>query len=572
MAYKPRSLFGIINSLNSELFLPHIQRPFVWDKDQMSKLFDSLMRGYPVQTLLFWRTKEEIKARKFMDIINPEVDLHTLYEPNKSQEGVEKVFVLDGQQRIQTLFCLYSGKIFDKITKAYLEAYIDITSSEINEQTNQIYNIDFFNTTSQQQLPKFRIRDLITKYEKKSSEDISDEVNTILDTILNDGPNERRNREKVVRRNISRLRSILTEENHFWVEEVDGIANDYPYNTILEIFVRVNSGGTKLDASDLMFAAMKELSASIEENLENIALLLSNGALNFEIEVILKSILLVNNRGATVNPKKFSGPEGKNLVELIDKEWDAKFVPAFQALRDFIAIDLKIDNPKLIRSYNSLVPIFEYFYYNNTPNPANKSRLKAFYYKSQIFNWFSSQTDGILDYLHNNFFKTCANRDFPMTDIINYFSTNRKYRSNFDISVLKEHPLRFFILHLLYVETNSISAFDVALKKNAPHIDHIYPKSKLSKSPFDLNLVEVNHIGNYRFVGATDNIRKRAENPQSYFGSLKNSGKDIKKHLLVDAYSNNPDLLVMKKSIYIDFRDKRTAEIFKILEPKINFI
>lgn len=572
MAYKPRSLFGIINSLNSELYLPHIQRPFVWDREQMSKLFDSLMRGYPVQTLLFWRTKEEIKARKFMDVINPEIDLHTLYEPNKSQEGVEKVFVLDGQQRIQTLFCLYSGKLFDKKTNTQLEAYIDITSSEINEQTNQIYNIEFLNPTQQHPLPKFRIQDLISKYEKKSSEDISDEVNTILDGILNDDPNDRRNREKIVRKNISRLRSILTEENHFWVEELDGIANDYPYNTILEIFVRVNSGGTKLDASDLMFAAMKELSASIEENLENIALLLSNGSLNFEIEVILKSILLVNNRGATVNPKKFSGTDGKNLVEIIDKEWDTKFIPAFQALRDFIAIDLKIDNPKLIRSYNSLVPIFEYFYYNNTPNPANKTRLKAFYYKAQLFNWFSAQTDGILDYLHNNFLKNCANKDFPITDIVNYFSVNRKYRSNFDMNVLQEHPLRFFLLHMLYVETNSTSAFNVALKNNAPHIDHIYPKSKLFKTPFDLASDEVNHIGNYRFVGATDNIRKRAENPQQYFKNLMKDGKDIKKHLLVNSYSANPDLLVMDKATYIDFRDKRTAEIYNILEPKINFI
>lgn len=571
MAYKPRSLFGIINSLNNEIYLPHIQRPFVWDADQMSRLFDSLMRGYPIQTLLFWRTKEEIKARKFMDVINPDIDLHTLYEPNKSEEGIEKVFVLDGQQRIQTLFCLYNGKIKNGNKGSELEAYVDITSEKVDELTNQIYNVKFLDSQKTYPLPLFRLKDMIYKYEKKSAEDIADQINEALDSILNDTDSDKKNRERTVRKNFSQMRSVLTEENHFWVEELDGIANAYPYNTILEIFVRVNSGGTKLDGSDLMFAAMKELSTSIEENLENIAVLLSNGALNFEIEVILKCILLVNNKGATVNPKKFAGQEGKNLVATIDADWDTKYNPAFQALRDFIAIELKIDNPKTIRTYNSFVPIFEYFYHNLTPTSQNISRLKAFYYKAQIFNWFSAQTDGILDYLHNNFLKDCASKDFPIKGILDYFANNRKYRTVFDKSILLEHSLRYFLLHLLYVETNSTSAFNVALKNNAPHIDHIYPKSKLYKAPFDLEASYINHIGNYRFAGATDNIRKRAEIPSSYFSRLKAGGIDIKKHLLIASYSNDPQKLLMDLATFTDFRDKRTDEIYNIIEPKINF-
>ena len=571
MAYKPRSLFGIINSLNNEIYLPHIQRPFVWDTDQMSRLFDSLMRGYPIQTLLFWKTKEEIKAREFMKVINPDVDLHTLYEPNKSAEGIEKIFVLDGQQRIQTLFCLYSGKIKNGNNGNELEAYVDITSEKVDEFTNQIYNVKFLDSQKTYPLPLFRLKDLIYKYEKKSAEDISDYINEALDSILNDKDTDKKNRQRTVRKNFSRMRSILTEESHFWIEELDGIANEYPYNTILEIFVRVNSGGTKLDGSDLMFAAMKELSPTIEENLENIATLLSNGVLTFEIEVVLKCILLVNNMGANVNPKKFSGSKGEILVKTIDNEWDSQYNPAFQALRDFIAVDLKIDSPKTIRSYNSLVPIFEYFYYNLTPSSQNISRLKAFYYKAQIFNWFSAQTDGILDYLHNNFLKDCASKDFPMQDIVDYFTNNRKYRTVFDKTTLLDHSLRYFLLHFLYVETNSTSAFNVALKNNTPQIDHIYPKSKLYLAPFNLDSSNINHIGNYRFAGATDNIRKRAEIPSSYFSRLKAGGIDIKKHLLVDSYSIDPQKLLMDLQTYTDFRDKRTDEIYSIIEPKINF-
>ncbi|WP_343568832.1 DUF262 domain-containing protein [Sphingobacterium sp.] len=569
MAYKPRTLFRIISDINTDIFLPHIQRPFVWEVSQMDKLFDSLMRGYPVQTLLFWKTKEDIKARKFMDVINPELDLHTLYDENKSQSGVEKVFVLDGQQRIQTLFCLYAGKLVSSGNKE-LEAYVDITSSEVDEETGQVYNLKFFEVGATVQLPLFRIKDVMYKYGSQSADEIGDDVNESLDTILADSDSAKKDREKRVRKNIGRMRAILKEENNFWVEELDGVANSYPYATILEIFVRVNSGGTKLDASDLMFAAMKELSPKIEENLENMAELLSNGGVDFEIESILKCLLLVNDKGAAVNPNKFSGAAGTALVKSIDDNWDTRYIQAFQALRDFIVNDLKLDSPKVVRSQKSLVPIFEYLFFNLTPTHANKTRLKAFFYKAQLFNWFSSSTDGILDYLHNNYLKSSAGSDFPITQIMGYFDT-RKKNTSFDRNTLTDHSLRYFLLHLLYVEKNSTSAFNVLLKNNAPHIDHIYPKSKLAKPPFSLQPSDVNHIGNYRFVGANDNIRKRAEDPASYFGKVSQGGFDIARHLLVTSYSANPDLLKMDLTTYLDFRNKRLDEIYNIIEPIINF-
>ncbi len=55
-----RRLHDILDDLNKTIYLPHIQRPFVWGEDQVRKLLDSLLREYPIQTLLFWRTREEI--------------------------------------------------------------------------------------------------------------------------------------------------------------------------------------------------------------------------------------------------------------------------------------------------------------------------------------------------------------------------------------------------------------------------------------------------------------------------------------------------------------------------------
>jgi len=506
-----------------------------------------------------------------MDVIDAEAELHTLYDPAKSALNVEKTLVLDGQQRLQTLYSLYSGALRGEEGKD-LEAYVDVTSRNIDANTSQIHNVLFHPVGIAQPLPLFKIRDLTGKYNQKNSEDISDEINVQLDAVLNDNGDDKKTRERTVRINIAQMLSILREEVHFWIEELDGIANSYPYKTALEIFIRVNSGGTKLDGSDLMFAAMKELSPEIEKNLEKIADLLSTKNLSFEIDTILKGILLVNGKGASVDPEKFMGAGGVALVKSIDDEWTLKYEPAFEALRDFVVNDLKVDSEKVLRSYNSLIPIFEYLFANPTPTPANRSRLKAFFYRAQIFNWFRSQTDGILDVLHNKFITNLAGKDFPIQDICNYFLNDRGYKVTFDPNDLVDHKLRFFLLHILYVEQHNVGAFNVKMKGNAPHIDHIYPKSKLAKAPFSFGPDDINHIGNYRFVGATDNIRKRAEDPAPYFTRLAASGVALVRHLLEPNYSANPAMMTMDKATYLDFRTKRTQAIYNVVEPIINYV
>jgi hypothetical protein len=92
---------------------------------------------------------------------------------------------------------------------------------------------------------------------------------------------------------------------------------------------------------------------------------------------------------------------------------------------------------------------------------------------------------------------------------------------------------------MVYVERWGTSPFKVLYKGNEPHVDHIYPQYML-RSRLNQTSTEINDIGNLRFVGATDNIRKRAELPSSYFGRLKADGVDIEKHLLLKDYSDAP--------------------------------
>lgn len=90
------------------LWLPNIQRLFVWDEGQMEKLYDSIMRQYPLPSLQIWKSKSEVRNRRFIDQYNEPVDLKSLYRPISKKT---KRLVLDGQQRLQTLFIGLKGSL-----------------------------------------------------------------------------------------------------------------------------------------------------------------------------------------------------------------------------------------------------------------------------------------------------------------------------------------------------------------------------------------------------------------------------------------------------------------------------
>ncbi|MCA1515657.1 DUF262 domain-containing protein [Bradyrhizobium sp. NBAIM01] len=180
MSYKPSSLFRLIEELNRSIFLPHIQRPFVWEEDQMLRLFDSLMRNYPIQTFLFWRTKDEIKARKFMERVEWDADLSDFYDPGKSKKDVEKVFVLDGQQRLQTLYAPFCGAITSADNRR-AEAYFDITTGIVPDDRGLLHRVQF--SAEPLQLPWYRIADAISRDGQRNSEEVADRINSSMDNL-----------------------------------------------------------------------------------------------------------------------------------------------------------------------------------------------------------------------------------------------------------------------------------------------------------------------------------------------------------------------------------------------------
>jgi hypothetical protein len=83
----------------------------------------------------------------------------------------------------------------------------------------------------------------------------------------------------------------------------------------------------------------------------------------------------------------------------------------------------------------------------------------------------------------------------------------------------------------------------------------------------------INDIGNLRFVGATDNCRKRGELPASYFSRLKGDRVNVAKHLLVQEFSDSPDKMLFDEPTFTRFREARRGKIWelgkRVVDPEL---
>ena len=524
----------------------------------MALLLDSLLQGFPIQTLLLWRTKERVWARRFMTNLDWDANLSDLYDDAHSQEGTNKTFVLDGQQRLQSLFTLFTGTMVDTDQNSS-SAYINLLSGPHGTSDSDDYEVEF--RVEDPGLPWFRLSRLRTDYDQKDREDVVDIINDEMDA--NEAIETNNQTRKAVSRTIGKLVDLLRSDRFFWYQELDGTTDSFPYRTVLEIFVRVNSGGTKLSASDLMFAAMKEGWDEVEEKIESATALLNESGLTFEKTFVLKCLLVAHGKGATASPEKFAGPAGEDLLQQIEDTW-GRSRQAFEKLRDFMVNMLHVASSKSIKTYSSFIPLFDYMYHNPTPTPESYAKMKAYHYRAQMLGWYSRGTDGTVSELHAVCGKARPHTEaFPLHELEKFFG-RRGLKTRVDDETLRRATLRHIILDLVYTDQTGGSAFNVRFRGNQPHVDHIYPKHGLANH-LGLHGPDINHLGNFRFVGATDNIRKRAEKPAAYFERLKDNGVDIGLHLLDHDYTVDPARLAWDVDSYTTFRDRRFERIREIL-------
>jgi uncharacterized protein with ParB-like and HNH nuclease domain len=229
----------LINQENG-FFLPNIQRHFVWGEDQIEKLFDSIMREYPIGSLLVWKNKSEVQLREFIKNYISGDKLKT----SKSDKSL-KYLVLDGQQRLQALYIALKGNYNKK------ELCFDILSGD-KKHPEEISYIFKFKDSSNIKFPFIKFNDLVLS--KKDAFELGEEfIKKFKDLKIEINTEQ----EKKIRRNISKAIKIFTSDESIIYQELDSVDTDlYETDDIVEVFIRANSGGTPLSKSDLIFSLL----------------------------------------------------------------------------------------------------------------------------------------------------------------------------------------------------------------------------------------------------------------------------------------------------------------------------
>lgn len=112
--------------LRGQIRIPSFQRGFVWDSDRVTYLMDSIYKGFPFGSLLLWQTRERLKT---------ENDLGPFTLPDLA-EDYPVFYVLDGQQRITSIFGVFQAALEPKEQEGWLDVYFDL-EADPSPQENQ---------------------------------------------------------------------------------------------------------------------------------------------------------------------------------------------------------------------------------------------------------------------------------------------------------------------------------------------------------------------------------------------------------------------------------------------------
>lgn len=508
MSYEKATILATLSKIQSgELVLPAIQRDFVWEPERMYKLLDSIFRGYPFSTLLFWNTKQRIQYREFTKDWADEYRYTFQVKP----EGKKGTMVLDGQQRLQTIYLAIYGSYGQKVL------YFDLLSGiEPDDISQAKYHFEYLspaeaelrnnqNTGIQYWVP---LRDLTNLNNRQIT------VRTMQYLTSLKLPAESEAGQRLAQNVGAAFGALRVEEslNYFTVDKEygdDGLVTNL--DEILEIFVRVNSGGQVLSKSDLMFSLMQMLWEGAADVIAELTdRLNAKERYDFDKDFILKTALVCTNHGARYEVDKL---RNETNIREIEQSFP-RIAEALVNCKDFIVSKSRFLDDRILRSYNTLIP-FVYFFYLQ-PNQQVKSeetllRMNQALYLSLMTALFSRFADNYIDRVVNYIILPSHEKNpgyFPLEEYLE-FMQSRQGHSQLDDWLMQNNFS--YLMNILEGGTR----LPEGRRSRRPEVDHIFPHSKLQT----LGVPEdrINHYANFRLISQPENNWKRAQDPQPYF-------------------------------------------------------
>ncbi|MFH0734658.1 MAG: DUF262 domain-containing protein [bacterium] len=563
--YESWTIIDCIEEVNKRIFLPDIQRPYVWKENDIYLLYDSICRDYPINTLLFWYLKKEtLSEKKYLKRIKFICQSDEEYSTEHGALTKDNYYmVIDGQQRLTSFYLTLNGLYKNKKNEEF-DLYFNFLSGETENEKEMLFEFQFFNIVKpdvwiEEYTLNKGTKGIVTKYWIRLKSIISienrAEINSTISDIIKkainiDIPNNKRDLIFDIWMKIKSDKLITC-----YIEKTQD------YDKVLDVFIRTNSGGQKLSYSDLLFSYIKLHWNEARDKFSNLIKILNNqGTFKFSNDVILKTILFIHAYDTNSLKYRTSNFTSK-IIETTRDEWDTKIIGSFKLLYDLLLNKFLLTNDKLITSYNALIPIVYFLYINNYKALGDENNNLSIHLQTKIREWlitsmltgvFGGQSDGILHKAKLALTESGESNYFPKEELFIKFNEAKKsLKLEIDEKLISQAAYNstesYLILSLLY--RNSVN-FAPQKEDNKPQQDHIISRGELKKANIDETFI--NSIYNIRYISASDN---RIKSDETFEKWSKRIGQDVmNQHFIPEgnwSASNYDEFLEKRKMLFL---------------------
>lgn len=479
-----------------QIKIPQFQRDFVWTMQRSANLIDSIVKGYPIGTFIFWRTKDRLRSVR-------NIGKQVLPEP---PQGEFVDYVLDGQQRLTSLFASLKGISIvreDGRSDDFSKIFIDLEA----EESDQI---------------------VITDISGRSSESLI----SILDLLTGDFMKLARYPQKYH----EKLRTYKNRIESYQYSIIQ--VKDAPLEIATEIFTRINVGGKPLSLFEIMVAKTFDqerkfdLSEKFQELIENLR------PLNYETisdATVLQTV-------ATILCKECK----RQIILRLDKKdfidtWD-RAKDAIEQAVEYFRNCYRIPVSQLL-PYNALIVPFAYFFFHHPDRPTGDRHkfLEDFFWRCTLSGRYSSSVESKLAQDVKRIDQILAG-ELPSYDwgidtsaefIKNngWFSASRSYIKAILCIYAYQQPKSFS-------DNSIVNISNYWLKQaNSKNYHHFFPRAYLRGRGYEE--FRINHILNITIVDDFLNKREiKAKAPSKYMAVFRDRNPylvdTMKTHLIED--------------------------------------
>lgn len=505
--------------ISGEIRIPAFQREFVWSPEQVSFLLDSIYKNFPIGTVFLWKTHSRLESER-------ELGNYSIPEPRKEHPVY---YVLDGQQRITSLFSVFQTELKPVGNNDWLDIYYDfnsdssiqeskfvaLLSSEVDEHRHFPMSI-LFNTS---------------EFFKKAS-------------LLDD-----KKREDIL--NVQRI----FQEYTLPIQEYETDSKE----NIAIVFERINRAGTPLNTFQLLTAWSWSSDFDLKDKFEDLSYNLEPlgfGKISEDKDLLLKCCAAVI-KGDT-SPSTIMSLSGDEIRLNF-----AKIKNGIEGAIDFLKRQLKIHALEWMPYPSMIISLSAFFAVDTRAGrkytDKQREQLIRWFWKSSFSRRYNS---GIQDKHRvdiRNIKELLLNENKNISNFECNINESFFKDSNFGLSNVNT---KTFILMLAHNNPKSfISGDDVSVEKvlkivNRAEFHHIFPKRFLEKSEQSFDRKEINCLSNFCFLNNADNQKIKDKDPKEYKCLLRIEKIDA----ILDSALCPRDSLDLEYRDFIDKRAKMLVE------------